>query len=62
MTLKAKAQEKVERAGIANYSFDHDILVMCGIRYALEACSCGESDCDGVRLRKTTDLAGRTIQ
>ncbi len=32
MTLKARAQEKVERAGISNYRFDHDILVMCGVR------------------------------
>jgi hypothetical protein len=52
MSLKARAQEKVERAGIANYSFDHDDLVMCGVRYAIEACDCGEPDCDGVRLLK----------
>ncbi|MDX3899678.1 MAG: hypothetical protein QHC40_04065 [Sphingobium sp.] len=52
MSLKAMAQEKVERAGIANYSFDNDDLVMCGIRYAIEPCNCGEQDCDGVRLRK----------
>lgn len=25
---------------------------MCGVRYAIEACECGEPDCDGVRLRK----------
>ncbi len=53
MSLKARAQEKIERAGIANYSFDHDdVLVMCGVRYAIEACACGEKDCDGVRLNK----------
>ena len=40
MTLKARAQEKVERAGISNYSFDQDVLVMCGVRYAIEACAC----------------------
>jgi len=50
MTLKARAQEKIERAGIANYSFDHDMLVLCGVRYALKACTCGQSDCDGVEL------------
>jgi hypothetical protein len=44
MTLKARAQEKVERAGISNYSFDRDVLVMCGVRYAIEACECGEPD------------------
>lgn len=56
MTIKARAQEKVERAGISNYSFDQDILVMCGVRYAIEACECGEPDCDGVRLRKALAL------
>lgn len=52
MSLKLRAREKVERAGIANYSFDQDILILCGTRYAIEACECGAADCDGVRLRK----------
>lgn len=62
MSLKARAQEKVERAGISNYSFDHDVLVMCGVRYTLEACTCGDADCDGVRLRKTMTAVGRVLQ
>jgi len=62
MTLKARAQEKVERAGISNYSFDHDILVMCGVRYTIEACNCGEPECDGVRLRKNATAIGRVLQ
>ncbi len=62
MSLKAMAQEKVERAGIANYSFDRDMLVMCGIRYAIEACDCGQPDCDGVRLRKASTAIGRVLQ
>ncbi|MEK7342191.1 MAG: hypothetical protein AABZ73_00025 [Pseudomonadota bacterium] len=62
MSLKARAQEKVERAGISNYSFDQDILVMCGVRYAIEACDCGEPECDGVRLRKNATAIGRILQ
>ncbi len=62
MTLKARAQEKVERAGISNYSFDHDVLVMCGVRYTIEACECGEADCDGVRLRKNMTAMSRIFQ
>ena len=62
MSLKAKAQEKVERAGISNYSFDHDVLVMCGVRYTIEACNCGEPGCDGVRLRKNATAIGRVLQ
>ncbi|MBH1999392.1 MAG: hypothetical protein I8H96_09640 [Sphingomonadaceae bacterium] len=62
MTLKARAQEKVERAGISNYSFDHDVLVMCGVRYTIEACECGETGCDGVRLRKNMSATGSALQ
>lgn len=65
MTLKARAQEKIERAGIANYSFDRDDLVMCGVRYAIEICDCGEANCDGVRLRKADrlrDMPGQGLQ
>lgn len=62
MSLKARAQEKVERAGISNYSFDQDVLVMCGVRYTIEACECGEPDCDGVRLNKNMALMGRALE
>ncbi|WP_336966051.1 hypothetical protein [Sphingobium aquiterrae] len=64
MSLRARAQEKIERSGIANYAFDEgDTLVMCGVRYALEACDCGEADCDGVRLRRDSgDLSGTALQ
>ena len=62
MSLKARAQEKVERAGISNYSFDQDVLVMCGVRYTIESCECGEADCDGVRLRKNATAMGRILQ
>lgn len=62
MSLKARAREKVERAGISNYSFDHDILVMCGVRYTLTACDCGEPECDGVRVEKDAAIMRRTLQ
>ena len=62
MSLKARAREKVERAGISNYSFDHDVLVMCGVRYTIAACNCGEPDCDGVRLERNTALSSPVLQ
>ena len=62
MSLKARAQEKVERAGISNYSFDHDVLVMCGVRYTIAVCDCGEPDCDGVRLEKDAAVTSRILQ
>lgn len=62
MSLKARAQEKVERAGISNYSFDHDVLVMCGVRYTIASCDCGEPDCDGVRLEEDAAVASRILQ
>lgn len=60
MSLKARAQEKIQRAGIANFSFDRDVLVLCGVRYSLKACECGEPDCDGVELLKTPAADGAT--
>ena len=62
MSLKARAREKVERAGISNYSFDHDVLVMCGVRYTVSACDCGQPDCDGVRLERNAAHANRVFQ
>jgi hypothetical protein len=62
MSLKARAREKVERAGISNYMFDHDILVMCGVRYTIAACDCGEPDCDGVKLERSAAMVGRVLQ
>ncbi len=62
MSLKARAQEKVERAGISNYTFDHDILVMCGVRYTIAACNCGEPDCDGVKLERSANLVSPILQ
>ena len=62
MSLKARAQEKIERAGIANYSFDQEMLVLCGVRYAIEPCTCGEAGCDGVQLRKAGSAPYVTLQ
>ncbi|MEC3911248.1 hypothetical protein U5A82_12460 [Sphingobium sp. CR2-8] len=62
MSLKARAQEKVERAGISNYTFDQDVLVMCGVRYTIEFCECGEPECDGVRLNKNILPIGNVLQ
>ena len=61
MSLKARAQEKVERAGISNYSFDHDVLVMCGVRYTIAACNCGQPDCDGVMLERNAAIGGSRV-
>lgn len=62
MSLKIRVQEKIERAGIANYSFDADNLILCGVRYAIQACTCGESDCDGVQLQRMPDAGAATLQ
>ena len=62
MSLKARAREKVERAGISNYTFDHDVLVMCGVRYTIAACNCGQPDCDGVKLERSAAMTNRVLQ
>jgi hypothetical protein len=50
--LRYKAREMIKDAGIENFSFDHDMLVMCGVRYVIEHCTCSDPDCGGVRLRE----------
>jgi len=62
MSLKAMAQEKIERAGISNFAFQDDLLVMCGTRYRIEACTCGASNCDGVQLRLAQPNIAGTLQ
>lgn len=62
MSLKTRVQEKIERAGIANYSFDADTLILCGVRYAIEACTCGAIDCDGVQLQRKAGDGVVTLQ
>lgn len=62
MSLKARARDKIERAGIANYSFDHDVLVLCGVRYLIRPCACGEADCDGVELSRLPTALPDTLQ
>lgn len=62
MSLKARAQEKIERAGIANYSFDADNLILCGVRYTIQACACGEQHCDGVQLQRLGQTQGIALQ
>jgi hypothetical protein len=53
----------VKDAGIDNFSFDKDMLVMCGVRYVIDACECGSDDCKGVRLRRAGALdSGSLLQ
>jgi predicted site-specific integrase-resolvase len=60
--LLAKAREMVESAGINNVVVDEDQLVMCGVHYVVEACGCGDADCDGVRLKQVTNLPPLALQ
>ena len=56
LSLLGRVRDMVERAGISNYSFDRGMLVLCGTRFTMELCNCGESGCDGIRLRAATDI------
>lgn len=67
-SLLQMAENMVRDAGIDNFMFDDELLVMCGIRYVIEACGCGEDDCHGVQLRKAemrnaeTGAGGASLQ
>lgn len=57
MSLLGRVRDMVERAGISNYSFDKKgMLVLCGTCFTMELCNCGESGCDGIRLRAATGI------
>jgi hypothetical protein len=57
--LLGKARDRVERAGISNYSFDSDMLILCGVRFRVEPCDCGARDCDGIQLRRSAPAFGK---
>lgn len=50
--LKMRVEDLVRAAGIENFRFERNVLVMCGVRYAIEPCLCGEPGCHGLRLRR----------
>jgi hypothetical protein len=56
--LLARTGQMIQRAGIDNFSFDREMLVMCGVRYVIEQCTCGADDCYGVRLRRAIIAEG----
>jgi hypothetical protein len=56
--LLMRAREMAQSAGIDNVAFDRDMLVMCGVRYVVEQCACGDTECGGVRLRRASRGGG----
>ncbi|MET0238382.1 MAG: hypothetical protein ABW184_00665 [Sphingobium sp.] len=44
-------RNRMVQSGVDNYAFVDGELKIGSKRYAVEACGCGESDCDGLRLR-----------
>ncbi|MCE7798372.1 hypothetical protein LWE61_17685 [Sphingobium sufflavum] len=44
-------RDRMVQSGVDNYIFSDGQLQIGSTRYAVEACGCGEADCDGLRLR-----------
>ena len=55
-TIAAQVREIVSAAGIDNFHMENNILVMCGTRYLVERCGCGDPECNGLRLRREDGL------
>ncbi|MFT3967839.1 MAG: hypothetical protein QM690_18360 [Sphingobium sp.] len=51
------------QSGIDNYAFVDGQLQIGSTRYAVEACGCGEPECDGLRLRRVQNAlrSGRPL-
>jgi len=56
--LYARVGDLVKSAGIDNFHFENNILLMCGVRYAVESCECDDPECCGLTLRRTSDGPG----
>jgi len=54
-TFADRIAELVQAAGIDNFRMENNILVMCGVRYAVERCDCDDPMCNGVRLTPHDD-------
>jgi len=54
-------RDRMAQSGIDNYSFVDGQLKIGSTRYAVEACGCGESECDGLRLRRVNYMAGPVL-
>lgn len=50
--LSDRIVELVQAAGIDNFRMENNVLVMCGVRYAVEQCDCDDPMCNGVRLKR----------
>jgi hypothetical protein len=48
--------EMVKAAGIDNFQFRDNMLVMCGVRYIIEQCECHDPGCNGLRLRRSAAM------
>jgi len=51
-TLYDQISELVQAAGIDNFRIENNMLVMCGVRYAVEQCDCDDPKCNGLRLKR----------
>ncbi len=49
-TLAGIVRDRMAQSGVDNYRFTDGELSIGSARYTVEACGCGEVDCDGLRL------------
>ena len=57
-TIRDIVRDRMVQSGVDNYSFVDGQLKIGSSRYAVEVCGCGESDCDGLRLRRVHQSMG----
>jgi hypothetical protein len=49
-SIRGMVRDRMIESGIDNYAFIDDQLQIGSMRYAVQACGCGEPGCDGLRL------------
>jgi hypothetical protein len=56
--IRTIVRERMVQSGVDNYSFVDGHLQIGSTRYAVDACGCGEPECDGLRLRRVPHAHG----
>ncbi len=51
-------RDRMVQSGVDNYIFVDDQLQIGSTRYVVDACGCGEPECDGLRLRRVQQSQG----
>ena len=60
--IRDVVRDRMMQSGVDNYAFVDGQLKIGSSHYAVEACGCGEPECDGLRLRRVPLTSGLSAE